>query len=213
MLTASCRSSNGRSRGPESQITSLALHPAPNATKRQVIATLPSLRAIFPKSLRPPGAITGPACRKDLSMTIPSASPFARALLAPGPAPDRADKLALYGWLVGYWVFDVVAFDERGGRQESRGEIYAGWVLEGRAIQDVWMIPPRTERHRRPESEFAVTGAWYGTTLRVYDPSLDAWHIHWIDPATQFQARMIGRARDTSIVQEGALPSGALLRW
>jgi hypothetical protein len=146
-------------------------------------------------------------------MTNANASAFALALHAPGPAPDRADKLALYGWLVGRWDIEVLAFDERGTRHESRSEVYAGWVLEGRAIQDVWMIPSRAERGRGPQSDFPVTGAWYGTTLRVYDPSLDAWHIHWIDPATQFQARMIGRASSAGIVQEGKLPSGALLRW
>jgi len=52
------------------------------------------------------------------------------------------------------------------GKHEARGEIHAGWVLQGRAIQDVWIFP----------------GAFYGTTLRVYDPGLDAWHILWSDP-------------------------------
>ncbi|MGH8285500.1 MAG: hypothetical protein ACRETT_07005 [Steroidobacteraceae bacterium] len=121
--------------------------------------------------------------------------------------------MALYGWLVGHWQFDAVAFEESGVRHDSRGEIHAGWVLEGRAIQDVWMIPPRQERRGTRPPAFPVTGAWYGTTLRVYDPALDAWHIFWNDPATQFYTRMIGRARDADIVQEGTLPSGALLRW
>jgi hypothetical protein len=140
-------------------------------------------------------------------------SPLALALHAERPSPTYAEKLELYGWLVGHWRIDIAAFDESGHSHASRGEIYAGWILEGRAIQDVWMIPPRDERDGRVLRDFPVTGAWYGTTLRVYDPALDAWHIHWIDPATQFQARMIGRATDNGIVQEGALASGALLRW
>jgi hypothetical protein len=139
---------------------------------------------------------------------------LADALHSGGPAADRADKLGLYGWLVGSWETDIVAYEESGARHTSRGEIHAGWVLEGRALQDVWMIPRRAER--RPDAplpQLPVTGAWYGTTLRVYDPGIDAWHILWIDPATGFYARQIGRTRGSDIVQEGRLESGALLRW
>jgi hypothetical protein len=143
-----------------------------------------------------------------------NASALNAALLAPGPAADRAQQLQLYGWLVGRWDIEVQAFDAGGKQFRSRGEIYAGWVLEGRAVQDVWMIPPRAERPLDPNpADFPVTGPWYGTTLRVYDPKLDVWHIHWIDPATGFQARMVGRARGEDIVQEGTLESGARVRW
>jgi hypothetical protein len=85
-------------------------------------------------------------------------------------------------------------------------------VLEGRAIQDVWMIPRRAER-RHGMPAMPVAGNWYGTTLRVYDPSLDAWHILWSDPATQVYTSQIGRARGADIVQEGKLPTGDMLRW
>jgi hypothetical protein len=139
---------------------------------------------------------------------------LADALHSSGPAADRSDKLGLYGWLVGSWETDIAAYEESGARHESHGEIHAGWVLEGRALQDVWITPPRAER--RPDAplpQVPVTGPWYGTTLRVYDPGLDAWHILWIDPATRFCARQIGRARGPDIVQEGRLESGALLRW
>jgi hypothetical protein len=47
----------------------------------------------------------------------------------------------------------------------------------------------------------------------VYDPSLDVWHIHWIDPATGFQARMVGRVQGEDIVQEGTLENGTRVRW
>jgi hypothetical protein len=136
------------------------------------------------------------------------------ALHSSGPASERNDKLGLYGFLVGSWETDIIAHDESGARHTSRGEIHAGWVLEGRAVQDVWMIPPRSER--RPDAplpHLPVTGSWYGTTLRVYDPRIDAWHILWSDPATLFFARQIGRARGADIVQEGRLESGPVLRW
>src|SRR5262245_58299392 len=110
---------------------------------------------------------------------------FIAALHCAEPASDRADKLGLYGWLIGDWDMDAVLFDDAGASQPAgRGKIHFGWVLEGRAIQDVWSLP----------------GVFYGTTLRVYDPALDAWHILWSDPLKQFYARQIGRAQGRDIV-------------
>ncbi|RUX64839.1 hypothetical protein EOA25_42625, partial [Mesorhizobium sp. M2A.F.Ca.ET.040.01.1.1] len=57
--------------------------------------------------------------------------------------------------------------------------------------------------------------AWtfYGTTLRVYDPGVDAWHIFWSDPRNQYYSRQLGRAEGDTIVQIGADGSGASVRW
>jgi len=154
---------------------------------------------------------TAPATKQTL---LAPRSSFLDALHSDGPAPDRAGKLGLYAFLVGRWDTRILAYDEAGTRHESRGEIHADWVLEGRAIQDIWMTPPRGERRPgEPPPRLPVTGAWYGTTLRVYDPKLDAWHVLWSDPATQVYVRQTGRPEGGDIVQQGSMPSGAVLRW
>jgi len=122
---------------------------------------------------------------------------FEEALHAATPAADRADRMGLYAWLIGNWEFDAVVTLDNGTRHEGRGEIHARWVLEGRALQDVWILP----------------GMFYGTTLRVYDPKLDAWHIVWTDPLRQVYRRQIGRARDGEIMQEGVDDAGVPTRW
>jgi hypothetical protein len=143
-----------------------------------------------------------------------SSPDFIDILHSAGPAPDRADKLGLYGFLVGSWETTVIAHEEGGATHTNHGEIHAGWVLEGRALQDVWMLPNRAERRAAAvPPQLPVTGDWYGTTLRVYDPGIDAWHILWSNPASQFYARQIGRARGADIVQNGRHESGALMRW
>lgn len=145
-------------------------------------------------------------------MTDPLASGFASALHAAGPAADRGDKLALYGRFIGDWEADIVTHAPDGSRHQGEGEIHFGWILEGRAIQDVWMIPRR--RDRRPDAPpMPIAGNWYGTTIRVYDPALDAWRITWIDPATNAYRQQIGRAQGADIVQEGKTEAGALTRW
>jgi hypothetical protein len=122
---------------------------------------------------------------------------FFETLQSAGPAADRADKMALYGWLVGDWTMDATLYPDEGPRHEAEGSIHAAWVLEGRAIQDVWIVP----------------GFFHGTTLRIYDPALDAWHILWSDPLRQYYARQIGRAQGPDIVQEGRNDAGDLIRW
>jgi hypothetical protein len=139
-------------------------------------------------------------------VTAPS---FLDALHSRGPAPDRKEKLNLYAWLAGEWDMDVLVAQPDGMQQSLRGFVSAGWVLQGRAIQDV----------------FAVPGLFYGTSIRFYDPALDAWQVFWIDPMKQVFFRMIGRASGNDIVNEGketpelarayGLPenSGATVRW
>jgi hypothetical protein len=127
-------------------------------------------------------------------MRVPS---FIEALAADKPAADRADKMNLYGWLIGRWTMDATLYPDDGGTHRGRGEIYFGWVLEGRAIQDVWILP----------------GVFHGTTLRVYDPAIDAWHILWSDPLRQFYARQVGKAQGDDIVQVGKNDAGESLRW
>ena len=122
---------------------------------------------------------------------------FFEALQSAGPAGDRADKMDLYGWLVGDWTMEGTVHAADGSRHEVQGHIHAGWVLEGRAIQDVWILP----------------GFFHGTTLRVYDPNLDAWHILWSDPLKQYFARQIGRAQGVDNVQQGRNEAGEAIRW
>jgi hypothetical protein len=130
-------------------------------------------------------------------MNASSSASFIAALHADRPAVDRAQQMGLYGWLIGRWEMQAVVWGDDGTRHTGRGEIHFGWVLEGRAIQDVWILP----------------GFFHGTTLRVYDPGIDAWHILWSDPLKQLYRRQIGRAHGNDIVQEGKDDTGAAVRW
>ena len=136
-------------------------------------------------------------------------SSFLDALSAPGPAPDRTSGLQLYAFLVGSWALDVRYPQPDGTSLRSRGEVHAGWVLEGRAIQDVWIVPARG----LPRGELPAPFEFYGTTLRIYDPGLGAWHILWSDPMRQVYRRQLGRAEGPDIIQLGKDDAGAHVRW
>lgn len=139
-----------------------------------------------------------------------TASPFLDALGANGPSADRAGKMDLYGRFVGSWELDVTQIADDGSRRQRKGEWHFGWALEGRAVQDVWIVPPRGELRR---GDAAANVNSYGTTLRVYDPRIDAWQIQWSDPVTQNFLQMIGRRQGDDIVQLGTRPDGKPIRW
>lgn len=123
-------------------------------------------------------------------------SALAHALISTGPAADIGPT-ALYGWLVGRWDLDITYYDDDGGTRRVTGWMVADWVLDGRAVQDVWH----------------AEGLFHGTTLRVYDPALDAWHIHWTEPQLGIRLTQLGQADTAGIVQDGTLPDGSVIRW
>jgi hypothetical protein len=125
------------------------------------------------------------------------------ALLASGPAAQYRQKLMLFGQFVGDWDFHGVEYHPDGSRVTDQGEIEFGWVLEGRAVQDVWIERERSDGQVKT----------YGTTIRVYDPKMDAWHVIWIDPPTGSQQTLIGGKVGDQIVLEGKGPDGVAIRW
>lgn len=142
---------------------------------------------------------------------IPQALFSALATASRAAEIEQADDV--YGWLVGSWSLQVLhyrGFDLRDERLS--GEVHAGWTLEGRAIQDVWIMPAREERRakrmaRDPQNDM------YGTTLRTWDPALRAWRIAWNNPARGHRETQIGRRIGDEIVQIGSRPDGQATRW
>ena len=58
------------------------------------------------------------------------------ALHVAGPNPDHAEHLGLFGQFVGSWDLQWSGLDAD-GRPARAGELHFGWVLGGRAVQDV----------------------------------------------------------------------------
>jgi hypothetical protein len=132
---------------------------------------------------------------------------LSRALLSPGRSPEIPEASDVYGWLVGSWALDIRRYagaDTPG----LRGELHVAWVLEGRAIQDTWIMPPRGSR---PGPD--ATQNMYGTTLRSWDPAIGAWRIAWSNPARSHYEQQIGRWSGKDIVQLGVRPGGVATRW
>lgn len=130
-------------------------------------------------------------------------------LAAFGRSPEIPASGDVYGWLVGSWELDVRDTLVDGSIRRTSGEVHFGWVLEGRAIQDVWIMPRRSERNSIAEKARNT----YGTTLRVWDPSIQAWRVTWVNPVTGSRDELIGRWSGKDIVQVGTSADGTLIRW
>lgn len=135
---------------------------------------------------------------------------FAEALVAAGPSPELGEHAKDFDWLVGGWDAEVRDIAEDGSEHRSRGEWWFAWVLEGRALQDVWISPPRAERAH------IVRGSGmpnrYGTTIRRFDRDAGAWRIVWINPASGAENVLTGVRQDNAIVLLGTV-GGQPIRW
>jgi len=143
------------------------------------------------------------------TIELDSATEFAAALISSERSPAIPESADVYGWLIGSWELDVIDYDTGGNTQRSRGEVHFGWVLEGRAVQDVWIMPRRDDRSAKMD----LRGNRYGTTLRVWDSSIEAWRITWVNPVTGTRDELVGRWVGKDIVQIGTDGQGVPIRW
>ena len=134
---------------------------------------------------------------------------FQTALAAEGCSPEISKSSDVYGWLIGSWELDVYRYGVDVSERGIKGEVHFGWVLEGRAMQDVWIMPRRSERTNGLEKTLNM----YGTTLRVWDAAIQAWRVTWINPVTGARDELIGRWSGKDIVQTGARADGVPIRW
>lgn len=128
-----------------------------------------------------------------------------KGLEAEAPAPDLADKLMLFGQFVGDWECDVVTEMPDGSKRANKCEWNWGWILEGRAIQDVYIIHAN-EKAGGPFLE-------YGTTLRVYDAKIDAWHVIYWGPIHNNLTILTARKKGDEIVLETGNDNGRMGQW
>jgi len=136
-------------------------------------------------------------------------SEFHNVFASQARSQEIAEADDVYGWLVGSWELDVLFYRVDVRDKQLKGEAHFERVLEGRAVQDVWIMPPRSER--KPALDH--TENMYGTTLRVWDAAIQAWRITWMNPVTGQYDRLIGRRQGKDLVQIGTHADGTPIRW
>lgn len=120
-------------------------------------------------------------------------SDFANAFIANSKNDSIPTEYNFYERLIGNW--DIVWVENEGSENERRvkGEWLFSWVLEGMAIQDLFIVPSRVERKINPQPD-----GEYGTTIRFYNPNTNKWDIYY--GCTGYAFRLEGRKEGESIV-------------
>jgi hypothetical protein len=124
-------------------------------------------------------------------------------LSASGPHPSLGDQAGVWDRFVGTWDCEYTFFLKDGSVRHSRGELEFGWVMGGRAIQDVWMTYP-TEAGK----EHGI-----GTSLRFFDPKSKMWQVVFISPEHNAVVTVRGGTEGDRIVLRGVDEDGSMLRW
>jgi hypothetical protein len=122
-------------------------------------------------------------------------------LPASGPSSAIDESRQLYAFLIGDWEVDSIWYPEEGDVRRAKGEWRSAWILGGHGIQDLLFAK-------------GAPAEQYGTTLRCYDASIDAWRVTWMQPGGGEFVSQVGRRVGDSVVQEGlALDGSSLQRW
>ena len=127
-----------------------------------------------------------------------------KGLGADGPDPNLKEKLKLFGQFIGDWDIIEAQYSQADGTWvKMKGEVHFGWILGGTAIQDVWI----------GSREGSRTITLFGTTIRFYDPNIEAWRSTWLSPLKRLVRTFIARKVDDEIILEAKTAEGYPEKW
>ncbi len=94
---------------------------------------------------------------------------FQTVLFASSRSPEILESADVYGRLIGSWELEVLQYKAADVSSLGlRGEVHFGWVLEGRAVQDVWIMPRRPERTVHTGKTNNMYGLRFGFGIRRF---------------------------------------------
>ena len=124
-------------------------------------------------------------------------------LSASGPHASLGDQARVWDRFVGTWDCDFGFYGEDGSVRRSPGELEFGWVLDGRAIQDLWITYPKPGEKERG----------IGTSIRFFDDRARTWRVLFVNPKYGAVLSVQGGVEGDRIVLRGQDTEGGQLRW
>ena len=124
----------------------------------------------------------------------------ASALMMP---PSLGEEAQTFDRLIGSWDADFSFPQADGTVRHKKGELHFGWVMDGHAVQDLWIGYPTGEQKERT----------IGTTFRFFDTKLKQWRIVFINPQFNYVVTTQGGREGDRIVLRGSDSDGLPIRW
>jgi len=142
-------------------------------------------------------------CRSAVNATVASRDAMIRILGSPKPNPSLGDEAQTFDRLIGSWDADFSFPQPDGSARHKKGELHFGWVMDGHAVQDLWIGYPTGNQKDRT----------IGTTFRFFDTKLKQWRIVFINPQFNYVVTTQGGREGDNIVLHGSDSDGLPIRW
>jgi len=117
--------------------------------------------------------------------------------------PSIGDEAKTFDRLVGTWDADFAFYRADGSVFHRKGELLFGWVMDGHAIQDLWIGDPSENQKERT----------IGTTIRFFDTALKQWRVVFVNPQFNYVVTAQGGREGDRIVLHGRDTDGLPIRW
>ena len=127
------------------------------------------------------------------------------ALRATGPHPSLGDHASVLDRLVGAWDVEYMDISKSGKAVHRSGELLVGWILDGRAMEDLWIVyPSGADKDREVYAD-----------VRYFDPKSGTWPAIFFDPQAASAATFTGGAvgDDRIVLDSRDLVAGQTRRW
>jgi len=124
--------------------------------------------------------------------------------------PHRAQvaggtEARLFDRFIGTWKTDFRFIADDGSVQRTYpGLVIMGWIIDGHAIQDIWLGYPEGR---------AFAERFIGTTVRFFDQSVGAWRQTFTAPQGNLILQLQGKSDGDRIVLHGLNTDGQPIRW
>ena len=131
--------------------------------------------------------------RLDMAAVLPATSPHA----------SLANEAKTLGRVVGAWDVEYLDYLKDGTASHRTGTFVVEWVLDGRAVQDLWIVDPAAGKEREVYS-----------TLYYFEPKSRLWHATFVDPEHASVMSFSGGAEgdDRFVLETQDIP-GKTNRW
>lgn len=132
---------------------------------------------------------------------VPAAADVARPALQ-GTAQIKPPESKRYDRFIGTWDVRYEIYDKHGGVRHYRGQVIYSWILDGRALQEIWTGNAHDEQFQP-----------YGTLIGFHDSKHQCWKEVWLYPEQGVATVVCGTEADGRIVLTGRNEAGAMERW
>jgi hypothetical protein len=161
---------------------------------------------LFSAGLLVAGTIAGPAVGETFdAATHGSQADIATALDAVGPHSSIVREATAFTRLIGTWDVKYTDFTKAGKALHRTGKLHFGWVMDGRVLQDLWVVDASGTSKEREVY----------TDLFYFDPKARTWHDAFVDPHAATVATFVGGPIGSSqiVMESHDLDPAETHRW